>query len=88
MVLALFVTGHVLAQDSTHMQKMKKDEGEIKTEGKPTSAVKVVPSARGKSAKPAKINPANARSARPGGTRPARNARPSNRPARPGAGRN
>ena len=88
-VLALFITGHVLAQDSTHAQKPKKNQQEsVKTEDKPTGAIKVVPSARSRSAKPAKVSPANARSARPGGTRPARNARPSTRPVRPGTGRN
>ncbi|MEO5603371.1 MAG: hypothetical protein ABIR06_20800 [Cyclobacteriaceae bacterium] len=88
-VLALFVAGHVLAQDSTDRQEVEKNKQEtVKTEDKPATVIKVVPSARNKNAKPAKVNSAKGRNVRPGGTRPARNVRPSSRPVRPGSGRN
>lgn len=88
-VLALFVAGHVLAQDSTDRQEVEKDKQEnIKTGDKSKTVIKVVPSARNINAKPAKVSSAKERNARPGGTRPARNVRPSSRPVRPGSGRN
>lgn len=89
-VLSLFAAGRVLAQTNTD----KKEEAEndkqetVKEQDKPARAVKVVPAAKNRLAKPERVNSAKPRNVRPGGARPARNARPSSRPVRPGSGRN
>src|SRR5688572_22473627 len=92
-MLSIFVGGHVFAQENTAKDEAKKDKQEtvqetVNRDDKPAAEIKVVPSARNKNAKPAKVNSARQRSAGPGGTRPARNVRPSSRPVRPGNGRN
>jgi hypothetical protein len=88
-VFSLTIVGGVLAQSATDNEEIKKDHQEtVKKEDKATKAVKAVPAARNQHSKPEKVTTTKPRNARPGGTRPARNVRPSSRPVRPGNGRN
>lgn len=88
-LLSLFCGGRVFAQTNPAKEGMDKDKQEtVKTEEKPEQVIKVVPAARDKNAKPAKVGSAKPPAAKPGGGRPARNPRPSSRPVRPGNGRN
>jgi hypothetical protein len=87
-VLSLFGGEHVLAQTKPDKAEPEKNKQEtVKAEEKPAPAVKVVPAAKSKHAKPEKVTSAKPRNARPNSNRPARNARPSGRPVRPGNGR-
>lgn len=88
-VLSLFAGGHVLSQTNPDKPEPETEKQEtVKTENKPAPAIKVVPAAKNKHAKPEKVSSAKPRNARPNANRPARNVRPSGRPVRPGNGRN
>ena len=87
--LSLFVGGHVLAQTNPAKEGVDNEKEETaKTEEEPEQVIKVVPAARNKNAKPAKVGSAKRPNVKPRGGRPARNPRPSSRPVRPGNGRN
>jgi hypothetical protein len=86
-ILSLALTVRALAQTEPRKEDTEKHKQETaKSEDK--TVIKVVPTAKTKHAKPEKVSSAKPRTARPGGTRPARNVRPSSRPVRPGNGRN
>jgi hypothetical protein len=86
-LLSLFLSAHVLAQTKPDKKDTEKHKHETaKSDDK--AVIKVVPTAKNKHAKPEKVSSAKPRTAKPGGTRPARNVRPSSRPVRPGNGRN
>lgn len=90
--ILLFAGGRVLAQTAHGKEETEKAKKETSKEtaeaaAKPATVIKVVPPARDRKAKPAKVSPAKARAARPEGAKPARNPRPSARPPRPGNGR-
>jgi hypothetical protein len=69
-------------------QPINDNQEKVKEEDTRTTTIKAVPPARDKNVKPARVNSAKARIARPEGSRPARSARPSSRPVRPGNRRN
>ena len=86
-LLSLILTGRALAQSEPDKKDTEKNKKETaKSDDK--AVIKVVPRAKNKHAKPERVSSAKPRTARPDGTRPARNVRPSARPARPGNGRN
>jgi hemolysin activation/secretion protein len=85
LVVLLLAGSHAWAQSTPAKVETEQEKQEtVKTEEKPATGVKVVPSARNRNAKPARVSSAKPGTARPGGNRPARNPRPSSRPARPG----
>jgi len=94
--LSLLGGGRVLAQanpdkeeaEKVKQETVKKEDKDSNTNDKASTRIKVVPAAKNKHAKPTKVSSARSRTARPGGNRPARNVRPSSRPARPANGRN
>lgn len=84
----LFVSGPVLSQtDATKAQTGRNNQESAKPENTQPD-IKAVPAVKNKTAKPKRINSAKPANVAPRATRPARNSRPSSRPARPGTGRN
>lgn len=88
-VVSLFGTASAFAQTNQEKEPGEKDKQEtVATEEKSGAQIKSVPATKNKKAKPAKVSSGKPSDARSGGSRPARNPRPANRPVRPGNGRN
>ena len=88
-VVFLLSGSRAVAQAESEKESAEEVKQEtVEAERKPAPVIKVVPTAKGKHAKPQKVASAKPRTSRPQGNRPARNVRPSARPARPGGGRN
>lgn len=90
LTVLLMTAGHSLfaqTEQKAEVDKPRQEETK-KPEVRADVDVKAVPAARNRSAKPARVDSRKPQIARPGGTRPARNFRPSTRPVRPGSGRN
>jgi hypothetical protein len=90
LTVLLMIAGHSLFAQTDQKAEVKKPKQEMaeRREVRADVDVKAVPAARNRSAKPVRVDGRKPQNTRPGGTRPARNFRPSTRPVRPGSGRN